>query len=403
MITNSLTKLFKNTKFILIVYLLIAIIACLAKIAIDLKPQHTVEYISRINNFIIYRNSFFHLIQHHNLYGYFPTQQYDEFLYSPTFALLIAPFAALPLYVGVVFWCAFNAAAIFVAIRFLPTTEKHKIFIYWFVLIELVTSIQNVQVNPLIASLFLFTFIAFENKNIAAAAFCVALSMYIKVFGILGASLFLIYPDKIKFIGYFILWTILLFSLPLIIVSTNELIILYQNWFYSLTSDHAKNIEDVSVMRMLSGISGISFGETTKLLIQLTAICIFCLKYVRTTIYENQYCRYLFLSTAMIWSIIFNHAAESSTYIIAMVGVAIWYTQIEHSKLNITLLFFAFILCSLSPTDIFPKFIRHQYIVPFALKALPCLCIYLLIEYNLITTKTTQSKHSNCESSNTTN
>lgn len=371
--------------FILSIYLVATILATLLKISIDFKPHDAQGYISKVNNFIIYRNSFFHLINHQNLYGYFPSEQYDEFLYSPSFALLIAPFAILPKYLGVVVWCIFNACCVFGAIQKLPAPySTGKTFISWFVLVELLTSIQNVQVNPLIAALFLFAFSAFEKKQVALASLCIVLSVYIKVFGILGASLFLIYPEKLKFIAWSIFWSILIMGLPLFVVSPSELITLYQNWFQSLTADHAKNIEDVSVMRMISGLSGIELSEQSRLFIQLIAVGIFCIKYLRWSAFSNSTFRLYFLSSAMIWSIIFNHAAESSTYIIAILGVAIWYQHSEQSKLNYTLLAFAFILCCLSPTDIFPQFIRQSYVVPMALKALPCLLIYLKLEYDML-------------------
>jgi hypothetical protein len=376
--------IFKQPTLIASIYVLATIVACLLKISLDFRPHDAVGYISKVNNFIIYRNSFYHLIGHSNLYGYFPSEQYDEYLYSPTFALLIAPFALLPQYVGVVFWCIFNALCVFFAIRALPSASQQKVFIHWFILIELLTAIQNVQVNPLVASLFIFAFVAFEQKKIIWAALFVVLSVYIKVFGILGASLFLIYPERFKFIAYSVLWSILLFGLPLVVISANELIQLYQNWFHTLTADHAKNTEDVSAMRMLAGISGIDFSETTRLFIQLGAVVLFCIKYIRYQSFSQRTFRYFFLASAMIWSIIFNHAAESSTYIIAITGVAIWYSHADRKPFTVILLIMAFILCSLSPTDLFPRSIRINYVVPLALKSLPCFLIYLKLEYDMI-------------------
>ena len=48
------------------------------------------------------------------------------------------------------------------------------------------------------------------------------------------------------------------------------------------------------------------------------------------------------------------------------------------------LLIFAFILTSLSPTDLFPRFIRNEVIVPYALKVLPCIVIWLRIQYMVV-------------------
>jgi hypothetical protein len=378
---------FSRPQVILAAYLLVTLVAVLLKIALDFKPHTDDHWISKVNNFIIYRNSFFHLIGHSNLYGYFPTEQYDEYLYSPTFALLIAPFAVLPVYVGTAVWCLFNAFMVYWAVRKLNIDENRKVFIHWFVLIELLTAVQNVQVNPLVCSLFLFAYAAFENKKVGLAALFIVLSVYIKVFGILAAALFLIYPDRVKFLAYAVLWTIVLFVFPVVVISFDELTLLYQNWYGSLTADHAKNIEDVSVMRMLSGVSGVVLSETTRFVIQLSAVVLFCLQYVRLKQFNVQQARMFLLASTMIWSIIFNHAAESSTYIIAIMGVAIWYSASEKTKPELVMIIFAFVLCSLSPTDIFPPFVRKNYIVSMALKSLPCLLVWLYIWFRLVWNK----------------
>jgi hypothetical protein len=114
---NLFFTAFRNTLskplVIMGLYITVAAVATLVKISIDFKPHDPADYISKVNNFTIYRNSFWHLVSHQNLYGYFPAEQYDEFLYSPTFALFVAPFALLPKYVGVVIWCMFNALMVF--------------------------------------------------------------------------------------------------------------------------------------------------------------------------------------------------------------------------------------------------------------------------------------------------
>jgi hypothetical protein len=68
-----------------------------------------------------------------------------------------------------------------------------------------------------------------------------------------------------------------------------------------------------------------------------------------------------------------------------MAGVGIWYVvQPRKSMLNKLTLFFALILTSLSPTDLFPVYLKEHFVVPFALKALPCFIIWLRIAYQLI-------------------
>ncbi|MBS1503672.1 MAG: hypothetical protein JST32_16500, partial [Bacteroidetes bacterium] len=49
------------------------------------------------------------------------------------------------------------------------------------------------------------------------------------------------------------------------------------------------------------------------------------------------------------------------------------------------LFFFALLVTSFSNSDIIPKFIRVNYILPYALIALPCLIIWLKIIYEMLT------------------
>lgn len=85
--------------------------------------------------------------------------------------------------------------------------------------------------------------------------------------------------------------------------------------------------------------------------------------------------------------VLFSTGSESSTYIIAFIGVAIWYTAVpwKRSILDIVLMVFAFLLTSMSPSDLFPKYIRVHYVYPYALKALPCMLIWLKLTFEMCT------------------
>jgi hypothetical protein len=93
----------------------------------------------------------------------------------------------------------------------------------------------------------------------------------------------------------------------------------------------------------------------------------------------------------LIFTVIFSTGSESPTYIIAFVGVAIWFViqPIPISKFYIFLFIFALVLTSLSPSDLIPKFLRENYIRPYALKALPCVLIWFSIIYEMLTQKFT--------------
>ena len=93
--------------------------------------------------------------------------------------------------------------------------------------------------------------------------------------------------------------------------------------------------------------------------------------------------KWFVLAYVLIWVIIFNHTAESSTYVIAITGVAIWYLASKRGYLEKGLLLITFILSILSPTDIFPDYLKEHLIKPYALKALGPSLIWIYIQISL--------------------
>jgi hypothetical protein len=88
---------------------------------------------------------------------------------------------------------------------------------------------------------------------------------------------------------------------------------------------------------------------------------------------------------ALIGVVIFSSSAESPTYIIAVIGLAIWYVIQKKPRtfFPIILLIITFLLTILSPTDLVPRNIREQ-IVHYSLKALPCCIVWVVLIYQLL-------------------
>jgi hypothetical protein len=85
----------------------------------------------------------------------------------------------------------------------------------------------------------------------------------------------------------------------------------------------------------------------------------------------------------LIWVIIFNHKAESATFIIASSGVALWFFSSPKSYLNILLAILVLVFTILSPTDLFPTYLRTHYVIPYLLKVFPCILVWLKLQYDL--------------------
>ncbi|HID37971.1 MAG TPA: DUF2029 domain-containing protein, partial [Calditrichaeota bacterium] len=229
---------FQNFNILLAVYVLVIAAASLAEYLKGTKVFSQNEY-THYNNFVIFKQSFYNLVQGKNLYIAYPDLHWDYFKYSPAFSILFAPLAILPDLVGLILWNLLNGLTLFLAIRFLPhLSDKQKMWILWFILLELLTSVQNAQSNGLMAALVVLTFNALENKQEASAALFLGLSVFIKIFS--GAALLLVffYPRKLKFFAYFIIWSAIFVLLPLTVIYPSQLVALYNSWLVLLSNDH---------------------------------------------------------------------------------------------------------------------------------------------------------------------
>jgi len=159
------------------------------------------------------------------------------------------------------------------------------------------------------------------------------------------------------------------------------LISLYESWWKLLSMDYGGSA-GISVMGWLH--SWFHF-DPPKNLITLAGVITFCLPLLFVTRYDQFIFRWLFLCSILIWVIIFNHKAESATFIIAVCGIALWYFSQEKNTFNTTLLIFAFVFTCLSPTDLFPPAVRTNFLVPLVVKAVPCILIWIKIILELIT------------------
>ncbi|MGP8216832.1 MAG: glycosyltransferase family 87 protein [Bacteroidia bacterium] len=345
------------------------------------------------NNYLIYSTSFSHLCNDLNLYNYYWGEYIDLYLYSPTFALLMTPFVVFPMWFQVILWCCLSAICIFYAIKLLSFDNGSKrVFICWYILIEYITSVQNTQVTAIMVSFIIFSFVFFERGNLFKAAFFIVLATFIKIFAIAAAILFLMYPGKLKFIAYMLFWGILFFLAPLLVISYDLFLFQYHTWFNVTMSVHQSeeigNHPNVSNALSLMGLLKAWFNVTLPAIyIQLAGTVLLCAPFLRVKYYSNYNFRLLMLASILIWSMVFNHVAESASYLIAIIGVAIWYVTDKKDILSNILIVAVFILSILSPTSLFPSYIRQHYIIPYVLKALPCIIVWFLLQYRLLSGK----------------
>ena len=152
------------------------------------------------NNFIIFKQSFFHLQQKLNLYNIYPSEYWDHYYYSPTFAVLVAPFTVIPSLVAPFAWGLFDAGVLYFAIRKLPIRSFYQNGILLLSVHEMMNSSANLQSNGLIAGLIILSFVFLLKQKEHSATLSLLVGFFIKLYGIVGLAFFFFSMQKSKYI-----------------------------------------------------------------------------------------------------------------------------------------------------------------------------------------------------------
>lgn len=341
------------------------------------------------NNFLIFRGVFHHLIARLPLYVSYPAEYFDLNHYGPFFSLVIAPFAVVPIWVGLPAWLIGLSLFLYWAISTLPISNRKQIYIYWFCAHELLTALFMQQFNVAIAAVIILAFTLIEREKDFWAAFFILLGTFTKLYGIVGLAFFFFSKHKLKFTVSCFAWAAFMFLAPMLISSPDYVVSQYVAWFEELVLKNDGNnfalMQNISLLGMIRKISGCA--TYSNLWVIIPGLIIFFVPYFRLGQYKHLAFRETLLASVLIFVVLFSTGSESSTYIIAFVGVAVWYWAVpwKRSKWDIALMIFAFLITSMSPSDLFPRCIRENYIIPYALKALPVAVIWFQLWYEMLT------------------
>ena len=340
------------------------------------------------NNFLVFRGSFWHAWQGLPLYAEYPQEYWDINHYGPLFSLLIAPFAVVPEWLGLLMWCVALSLGLYVAVRRSLLTSGQQLFVLWFCAHELLTALYMQQFNIAIAAIIVGAFFLIEKERDATAAFLIVLGTLVKIYGIVGLAFFFFSKHKIRFIGALVLWSAVMFVAPMVLSSPDYVIGQYQAWFVDLVSKNSENAEalmqNISLLGMTHRVTGLEFSD---LWLILPGLVMFGIPYLRISQYQHMAFRQTLLASVLMFTVLFSTGSESSGYIIALVGVVIWYTAVpwQRNRWDIALLVFVFVLSSLSPSDLFPAYLRKEWVQPYALKALPVTIVWLKLCWEMWT------------------
>lgn len=345
--------------------------------------------IGKYNNYLIFKNVFWHTVDNLPLYAEYPAEYYDYNHYGIIFSLIIAPFAIMPDWLGIVLWIIANTTLLFFAIKQLPLDHNKKVFIYWFSFIELLTAQAMQQFNISVAAIIILAFVFIQQKKDFWAAAIIILGFFVKIYPIVGLAFFFFSKNKLKLIASCIFWAIIFFLLPALYTSGLDYVISqYQEWFARLEVKNELNkfatSQNISLLGMVRKISG--NGNYSDLLLIIPGLILFFIPYLRIKQYKNMNFRLMLLANVLLFTVLFSTGSEGSGYITAMIGVAIWYvcSPSEYKKYNKYLMIITLITVAVSSTELVPPIIRKGFIVPYVFKSWACIVVWLTICYEMI-------------------
>ena len=341
------------------------------------------------NNFLIFKGVYWHTVNGTSLYAAYPSEYSDVNHYGPLFSLIIAPFALLPEWAGMLLWLLFLSGWLFAAIYWSGLRKSQQVYIYWFCGFTLLTALFMQQFNIAIAAIILSSFFLIEKEHEGWAAFFIVLGTLVKLYGIVGLAFFLFSRHKVRLILWLAMWLVILFLAPMAISSPDYIIGQYQEWYSSLVAKNTENIhsiaQNISFLGMIRRTTGCM--NYSDLWLILPGMALFAFPYLRFSQYKNLAFRETILASVLMFVILFSTGSESSGYIIALTGACIWYTVVpwKRGKWAVALMVFVFILSGMGNSDLIPKWIRHDYIQQYALRALPISILWLWLCYELCT------------------
>ena len=289
--------------------------------------------------FPIFRQSFVHLRAGQDLYARYPTEQGprddDRFKYAPSAAVFLAPLAALPFVPALFLWTALNALALFFAVgRLLPGRDGTTALLIIFP--ALIPAIQSTSSNALIAALLVLSYLALERHHVERASLAIAAGTLMKLYPVAVMPFLLTQPRPRRALAIVALAFAGLIALPLLVTSPGELLTQYRSWMAVLFADERDLSFARSIMvtvRTWTGTAGTNWAyqlAATMLLVTPLA--------VRRAAWADSAFRRSLLASLLIYVVIFNHQAENASYVVAAVGLALWFVSAKRTWPRVALL-----------------------------------------------------------------
>ena len=332
------------------------------------------------NNLKIFHWSFWHLVRRQDIYAPYPDLYYDIFKYSPSWALLFAPFALPPVAVGFFLWDTVAALLLYVAVqRLLPASQARVALAIAF--FEFLAAMQHASsTNAVVAALIILAFVAWEEGRPATAALAIALGALMKIYPLAALSFGVFHARKRRFGLACFTALAALIALPLLVTPPGALLAQWRSWGRVLAVDSLER--GFSVMQLLHQWTGAGWPNWplqlagTALLLAPVAI--------RRDRWTDPCFRRLFLCSLLLYCLIFNQQAERPSFVVGFTGIAIWYAMSHPAVWRTALMALAFVGVPLLHSGLVPWRIREQVLLPHYVITVPCVILWIAIQFELL-------------------
>ena len=289
--------------------------------------------------FPIFRQSFVHLAESRDLYAPYPAEQGPEdrdlFKYNPSAALAFAPLTLLPFLAGLLAWTLINALGVYAAMRALFPEEDATAALL-IVFPALIAAVQSTSSNGLVAALMIGGFVSLEAGRHWRAAAAVAIGILMKLFPAAMLPLFVLRANRGRVAVRVAIVLAALLSAPLLVTAWPTLVAQYKSWFTILPADEGDLVFARSIMVAVRSWTGVPIANW---IFQLTATLVLLAPLaVRRSSWDSPAFRRGMFASLMVYVVIFNHQSENGSYVIAAVGLAIWFLSARATPARVLLL-----------------------------------------------------------------
>lgn len=337
------------------------------------------------NNFIIFRGVAHHFFEQLPLYAPYPDQYFDTNHYGPFFAIIVAPFAYLPVWLAMPLWIGLMTSALFWAIKCLPIDPKWQCVAFLIMLNDMISAVCMQQFNIAIAAILIGSTSLILKRKEGWAALILVAGTLVKIYPIVGFAMFFFAKRKLRFLFFSVLWGVILILTPALFVDANYLWGQYEAWFLDIISKNSANLfaylQNISLIGFIRKVSG--NGNYSDIWIIGTAVLLYLGSLLRWKQFKYTKFQLYSLVWLLLFVVLFSSGSENSGYIIATAGVGIWWCLVKKRTVFYWILLGLVLVASFS-LHLFPSEFYGGVFIQYSLRSIPFFLVWCDVTWKLL-------------------